>query len=72
MAFAIHNVSRQVVKDMNDLGYRNLSADDLVARRIHGVDVGFVKESREHGYKHPSIDDLIELRIQGLGHRESL
>jgi hypothetical protein len=40
----IHGVSADFVEQLTGLGYRDVSADDLVAMKIHGVDTEYIKE----------------------------
>jgi hypothetical protein len=50
---AIHGVTPLFVKEMAELGYKNLSIDQLVQLRIHGVDAEYVKEMNEAIGKSP-------------------
>ena len=51
---------------MGELGYRDLSAEDLVALRIHGVTSQFVRELADLGYRTLSASQLRNMRIHGV------
>jgi hypothetical protein len=64
-AFAVHDVSRAYIQQLEALGLRNLDLDDLLAMRIHGVTPEFVTEMRQQGYTTLDHDDLVAARIHG-------
>jgi hypothetical protein len=64
-AFAVHDVSRGYIQELEALGYKSLDLDDLLAMRIHGVTPEFIKEMRSLGYANLSHDDLVAFRIHG-------
>jgi beta-lactamase regulating signal transducer with metallopeptidase domain len=53
------------IDDMNKAGYRNLTADQLIALKIQGVDGAYVRGVREEGYQ-PTVDQLLAMRIHGV------
>jgi hypothetical protein len=40
----IHGVTPEFIRDLQTLGFRIVSADDLVSMRIHGVSIDYVKK----------------------------
>jgi hypothetical protein len=66
LAFAIHDVSREFIAQLEKLGYKDLDLDKLLAMRIHGVTPEFITEMRELGLASLSSDDLIAFRIHGV------
>ena len=54
------------VRQIRDLGFRDVSVDDLVSMRIHGVTPEFARrvKAREPGV---TVDDLVGMRIHGRG-----
>ncbi len=60
----IHGVSPDFISGLQQLGYRHVSADDLVAMRIHGVSLDYVKKMKAR-YTDVSVDELVEMRIHG-------
>jgi hypothetical protein len=64
-AFAVHNVSRAWIDQLESLGYRNLDLDELLAMRIHGVTPEFITQLRQHGFEHLDHEDLVAARIHG-------
>ena len=61
----IHGVTSQYVKELKDLGYSNVPAEDLVRMRIHGVTPQFIKDVNAAGFKNMSADDLVDFSIHG-------
>jgi hypothetical protein len=51
---------------MAALGYRSLTADQLVQMRIHGVTPEFVRTLQQQGIRTRSADQLVRLRISGF------
>lgn len=50
---------------MEAAGFKNLTADELLAMKIQGVTPVYVKEIHELGMK-PTVDELIGMRVQGI------
>src|SRR5215472_803740 len=46
-------------------GFKNLTADELIAMKIQGVTPAYVKEIHDLGMK-PSIEEFIGMRVQGI------
>lgn len=46
-------------------GFKNLSADELIAMKIQGVTPAYVKEIHDLGMK-PSVEEFIGMRVQGI------
>ena len=63
---AIHGVSADFLQQLGALGYRNLSADDLVALSIHGVTADYVRRLQQNGMNRLSADQLVRLRLAGF------
>lgn len=60
--FRIFKVDPDYVRDMNSVGFRNLSADKLVETKIHGATPDYIRERRAKG-DDLSLDDYIQERI---------
>ena len=54
------------VKEMRDLGFENLTVNQLIQMRIHGVDADYVKKMRAAGLKNVSVNQMIEMRATGI------
>ena len=50
---------------MEAAGFKNLTADELVAMKIQGVTPAYVKEFHDLGMK-PTVEELIGMRVQGI------
>jgi beta-lactamase regulating signal transducer with metallopeptidase domain len=53
------------VEGMAAAGFKNLTADELIAMKIQGVTPAYVKEIHELGMK-PTVEELIGMRVQGI------
>jgi hypothetical protein len=62
---AMHDVSRDFIRDLASLGYTRLPLDELVSLRIHGASPAYIRELRTLGYDRVPVDDLVSLRIHG-------
>jgi hypothetical protein len=61
----IHGVTQEYMRDMQQAGYRNLTAQNYIDLRIHGVSPEFVRDLKAAGYD-ISAQQVIELRIHGV------
>jgi len=50
---------------MEAAGFKNLSADELIAMKIQGITPAYVKEIHDLGLK-PSADEFVGMRVQGI------
>ncbi|HEY7215464.1 MAG TPA: hypothetical protein VIC28_12590, partial [Thermoanaerobaculia bacterium] len=66
LEMALHDVSLSFVREIHDLGYRDVSLDKLVEFRIHGVSPAFIREMMSLGYRDVPADRLVEFRIHGV------
>ena len=46
-------------------GFKNLTADELIAMKIQGVTPAYVKEIHDLGMK-PSVEEFVGMRVQGI------
>lgn len=53
------------LEGMQAAGFRNLTADELIAMKIQGVTPAYVREIRSLGLQ-PSAEDFIGMRVQGI------
>ena len=58
-----------IVRGLRELGYSDVSSDDLIAARIHGVTPEYVREIQEAGYRDVTMDQLVAMRIHGVDAR---
>ena len=70
LSMKLHDVSDTFIKQFTDLGYTNLSPDDLISLKIHRVSTKFIKELNKLGYSDLSVDDLISLQIHNISLKE--
>jgi len=50
---------------MEAAGFKNLTADELIAMKVQGITPAYVREIREQGFQ-PSADELIGMKVQGI------
>ncbi|HSE48254.1 MAG TPA: hypothetical protein VLA96_03500 [Terriglobales bacterium] len=66
----IFNITPEFRKQFADMGYTNLTQEQLTAFKIHGVTPEFIREMRALGFTDLSPDKLQEFRIFGVGARQ--
>lgn len=66
IAFRIHGVTPEFVRDVRSWDIGEVDEDDLVAFRIHGVNREFVGQIAEWNLGEIGTDDLIAFRIHGV------
>jgi hypothetical protein len=59
------NESSAYIREMEDVGYRDLSPQRLSEFRFHGIDAEFVRKAASEGYQDLSPEELVELKITG-------
>jgi hypothetical protein len=59
------NKKESYLDAMEAAGFKNLSADELIAMKIQGVTPSYVKEIHDLGMK-PTVDEFVEMRVQGI------
>ena len=64
--FAMHDVTRTFVTDLQQEAKQRLEIDELIKMRIHGVTPEFIKAMRDLGFKTEGIDDFVKFRIHGV------
>jgi bla regulator protein blaR1 len=53
------------LEGMEAAGFKNLTADELIAMKVQGVTPAYVKEIHNLGMK-PTVDELVGMRVQGI------
>ena len=51
---------------MKELGFKDLTLQQIVRLRDHGITPGFVNHAKARGHKPESVDDLVRLKNGGL------
>ena len=69
IAFRIHGVSQQFIREIRAEGLTAIDSDKLIAYRIHGVTPELVREGREqvsrgHAHQEPGAQMRRRLRAQ--------
>jgi beta-lactamase regulating signal transducer with metallopeptidase domain len=59
------NKKESYLDAMEAAGFKNLSADELIAMKIQGVTPSYVKEIHDLGMK-PTADEFVGMRVQGI------
>ncbi len=63
---AVHNVTLDFVRGLDEAGYRGFPLSKLVELRIHDVTPEYVKELAELGYRDIRLSKLVEMRIHDV------
>jgi beta-lactamase regulating signal transducer with metallopeptidase domain len=66
LELAIHDVALRFVREIQELGYRDIPLDRLIEFKIHGVTPEFIRALAAHGYRGLPADRLVEFRIHGV------
>ena len=53
------------LEGMEAAGFKNLTADELIAMKVQGVTPAYVKEIHDLGMK-PTVDEFVGMRVQGM------
>ena len=53
------------LEGMEAAGFKNLTADELIAMKVQGITPAYVKEIHDLGMK-PTVDELVGMRVQGI------
>ena len=53
------------LEGMEAAGFKNLTADQLIAMKVQGVTPAYVKEIHDLGMK-PTVDEFVGMRVQGI------
>lgn len=64
VSMRIHGATPELVRELRELGFRDIPAHELVSLRIHGVTPDYIRRMRAGGAD-PSLRDLISSRIHG-------
>src|SRR3989454_2916112 len=59
------NKKESYMDAMEAAGFKNLTADELIAMKIQGVTPAYIKEIHDLGMK-PSADEFVGMRVQGI------
>jgi bla regulator protein blaR1 len=59
------NKKESYLDAMEAAGFKNLSADELIAMKVQGVTPAYVKEIHDLGMK-PTVDEFVGMRVQGI------
>jgi len=54
------------IRELKELGYDHVPADELVSMRIHSVTTKFIKELKTLGYETAPVDQLVSMQIHGV------
>jgi|GEM_PF-437431 len=66
LGYAMGGVTIAMVREVQDLGYRDLDADEVQEMAIFQVTAEFIRELRQLGYDDLEFRRLVEFRIHGV------
>jgi len=64
--FGIHGVTPQFIEELRALGYKDISAKQLIEMKIFGVTPDYIRKMEKAGYKGVPVEKLVKLRQSGL------
>ena len=62
----IHGVDGHFIAEMKEMGFSNLTADELTALKIHEVTPRYIEEIRAAGFEDITVDQLLSLATHGV------
>lgn len=62
----LHGVTPEYIRNLAELGYRNLPLEVYVGLRDHGVTPEYIRDMKAAGYTDLSLDELKALRTSGI------
>ena len=66
LGYAMGGVTLEMVRGVQDQGYRDLDADEVMEMSIFKVTPAFIRELQQLGYRDLSFRSLVEFRIHGV------
>ena len=60
----IHDVTPEFIRGLQELGYRDVPADELVSMCIHDVTLDYVRKMKAR-FQGVSVDELVSMKIHG-------
>jgi hypothetical protein len=66
LSFRIFDVTPELVRELRQLGYRDIPADELVESQIHRVTPAFIRSMASAGFRDLPLKDLKEAGIHGV------
>lgn len=62
----MHDVSPDFIRELWEVGYKNMSVTEIAELAMHGVNIAFIQEMRDAGYANLSVGQLTELKMFGI------
>lgn len=66
LSLALLDVSSQLARDLQSLGFNGIRLNELAAVRIHGATPEFIRGLRAGGYEDLSLEEAVASRIHGV------
>lgn len=60
-----HGGKQSYIEQMEAAGFKNLSADDLIALKVQGVTPEYIRAMRELGFN-VTVDEVVGMKVQGV------
>jgi beta-lactamase regulating signal transducer with metallopeptidase domain len=57
--------SESYIGSLDSLGYKDLSADDIIALKVQGITPQYIRDMKATGLK-PTLSDLVAMKVQGI------
>jgi hypothetical protein len=59
-----YGASIEFVDKLNQMGYANLNADQLISMRLQGVSIGFIEALKAQGHQDLTVNELIAMKMR--------
>jgi hypothetical protein len=60
VAFRIHGVTPQFVREIRSLGYANATPDEVTALRIHGITAAEIRKENARAGRRIPLEDVVD------------
>lgn len=66
LGLKIHGVTESYIKELQKMGFSDLSIDEIMSAKIHGVSAEYANSLRDAGFTNLSMNKIVSARIHGV------